>query len=88
MPHMLARLRDVPYADIERILRADAPQHAEQGLRLEHLWQNADDPDEVLFLFRVDDLGVAKRFIDRAHGEALDKVADARLPVMTFLEGE
>jgi hypothetical protein len=38
MAHLLARLRDVPFADIERILKRDAPQHAEQGLHLEHLW--------------------------------------------------
>jgi hypothetical protein len=87
MAHVLARLREVPLADIERILRNDAPQHAAKGLYLEHLRQNADDPDEVLFLFRVDDLDAAKRFIEAMHENARRQAPDARLPDMTFLEG-
>lgn len=51
MPHILARLKGVNVEDIKKVLKADAPQHAEQGLFLEHLWQNADDSEEVVFLF-------------------------------------
>ena len=86
MAHMLAKLRGVRLADIGKILRADASKHAEQGLYLEHLWQNADDLEEVLFLFRTKDLSHAKIFIDKVHTQALKENPNANLPQMTFLE--
>jgi hypothetical protein len=86
MPHILARLKGVNLEDIKRVLEADAPQHAEQGLFLEHLWQNADDSEEIVFLFRIDNLGKAKEFINKVHTEAIAKNPQANLPYMTFLE--
>ena len=86
MPHILARLKGVNVEDIKRVLEADAPQHAEQGLFLEHLWQNADDSEEIVFLFRIDNLGKAKEFINKVHTEAIAKNPQANLPYMTFLE--
>jgi hypothetical protein len=56
MPHILARLKGVNIKDIKKVLKADAPQHAEQGLYLGHLWQNADDSEEVVFLFGIENL--------------------------------
>ena len=53
MSHILARLRNVKFDLIESVLKADAPQHAKEGLFLKHLWQNADDSNEVLFLFQT-----------------------------------
>jgi len=85
MPHMLARLRGVKTKDISAILKADAEAHAQEGLLLEYLWQNLDD-DEVLFLFRVNDIQHARQFIDRVHGEALRENPKANLPRMTFLD--
>jgi hypothetical protein len=46
-----SKTQGVNIEDIKEVLKADAPQHAEQGLYLEHLWQNADDSEEVVFLF-------------------------------------
>jgi len=86
MSHILARLRNVKFDLIESVLKADAPQHAKEGLFLKHLWQNADDSNEVLFLFQTEDLDRARRFIDRVHGEALKKDPHANLPQMTFLK--
>jgi hypothetical protein len=86
MPHILARLKGVNLEDIKKVLEADAPQHAEQGLFLEHLWQNADDSEEIVFLFRIDNIGKAKEFINKVHTEAIAKNPQANLPSMTFLE--
>jgi hypothetical protein len=86
MAHMLATLRNVPIKEIGKVLYADALQHAKQGLYLEHLWQNVDDPKEVLFLFRVDDVARAKQFIETVHSQALKDNPKANLPHMTFLE--
>ena len=86
MAHMLARLKGIKPEIIIPVLKADASHHAEQGLRLERLWQNVHDLNEVLFLFKSEDINKAKRFIERVHGEALKGNPDANLPHMTFLE--
>ena len=86
MPHMLAKLRGIKAEVIKGILKADAGMHAREGFRLEHLWQNVDDPDEVLFLFEVEDLNHAKEFIDYAHAQSREVDPTGKLPTMTFLE--
>ena len=86
MPHMLAKMRGIKPEVIKGILAAQAPGHADQGFYLEHLWQNVDDPDEVLFLFAVEDLNHAKEFIEYAHAQSREVDPNGNLPVMTFLE--
>jgi hypothetical protein len=84
--HILARLRRVKAEDIKEVLRADAARHAEQGLHLEHLWQNVDDPEEVFFLFRADNLTRAKRFVEEVHTHALNDDPHISIPRMVFME--
>ena len=86
MPHILANLRGVKFEDIKKLLKEHAPIHAKEGLYLEYLWQNADDKNEVIFLFRANDLNHAKQFIKKVHAQALKENPKANLPKMTFLE--
>ena len=86
MAHILAGLRRVKAEEIKEVLKADAARHAEQGLYLEHLWQNVDDPEEVLFLFRTDDLRGARQFVETVHAHALTEDPRISIPQMTFLE--
>lgn len=86
MAHVLAKLRGVKVEDIKKALQADAAAHAAQGLSLEHLWQNAGDPQEVLFLFHSTDLQHARQFIEQTHAQARRADPQASLPEMTFLE--
>jgi hypothetical protein len=86
MPHILAKLKGVKTADIGRMLKTDASKHQEEGLYLEHWWLNADDTNEVFFLFKTRDLRHAKKFITQIHSEALKENPKAVLPQMTFLE--
>ena len=88
MSHILARIKGVKLQDIKKILKADAQTHAEQGLRLQRLWQNVDDMDEVLFLFYSDDLKRARQYINKIHKQALDENPNANVPQMTFMEEE
>jgi hypothetical protein len=88
MPHVLARLKDVRFEDVRKKLMEDAPAHARDGMYLEHLWKNADEPKEVLFLFRVDDLDHCKRKMSELHAEARRKDPKAKLPETTFLDSE
>jgi hypothetical protein len=87
MPHVLAKLTGVKFADVKQQLETDASGHAEHGMYLEHLWKNADDPSEVLFLLRVNDLNHCKQLMNRVHAEARRADPDAKLPQMVFLDG-
>lgn len=85
MAHLLATLRGVKLEVIKQVLENDAPAHAKEGLFLEHIWQNEDVSNEVLFLFRADDLEHVRTFINRVHGQALKENPDANLPRMIYL---
>jgi hypothetical protein len=86
MSHILATLRNVQLEVIGQILRNDAPEHAKEGLYLEHLWQNIDDENEVLFLFRADNLMHVKEYIEGLHTQALKENPEANLPRMIYLK--
>jgi hypothetical protein len=88
MDHILARIRGVKMEDIKSVLKADASKHAQQGLILRHVWHNADDPDEILFIFTTADLNRARKFIEMVHVKALKENPNANLPEMLLLKGE
>jgi len=85
MDYVLARLSGVDYATVKTMLQDHAPVHAEQGMFLQQIWQNADISDEVQFLFRVDDLARARAFIEQSHTAARQQNPDFNLPQITFL---
>ncbi|SHM42767.1 hypothetical protein [Flavobacterium xinjiangense] len=86
MPHVLAKLKNVPLEIIKDILEKDKAFHASQGMYLEYLWQNADDENEVQFLFRIDNIDKTKTVIYKLHSEALAQDPKANLPEMTYLK--
>jgi hypothetical protein len=86
MPHLLATLRNTPFELIKDILEKDKAFHAVQGMYLEHLWKNIDDKDEVLFLFKIDNIENTKSLIQKLHSETLSHNPEAILPKMTYLE--
>ena len=86
MAHVLARLNGVKFEAIKQKLAEDAPEHAENGMYLEHLWRNFDNPNEVVFLFRVNDLNHCKELMKKRHAEALQNDPNANLPELIFLE--
>ena len=88
MSHILAKIKGARLADVENRLRQDFLQHAEQGMFLEHLWQNKENSNEVYFLLRTLDLDRARQFIAWAHATAKKENPDAATPEMTFLEGQ
>ena len=86
MAHILAKLTDVKVADVKQKLEEDVSGHASQGMYVEHLWRNDDDPNEVLFLFRVNDLNHCKQLMNRVHAEVREQEPNAKLPQMIFLD--
>lgn len=88
MPHILNKITGVKFEDIKKQLKTDAAAHAEHGMYLEHLWRNADDPDEIFFLFRVNDLGYCKNLMQEIYREARDEDPNIKMPEKIFLEEE
>lgn len=84
MPHLLAKLKNVPFATIKAILEQDSMFHASQGMHLEQLWQNADDANEVQFLFRIESVDQTKKLIHTLHSDALAQDPCVNLPEMTY----
>ena len=87
MPHILAKLTGAPLAAVKQQLEHDAAEHADHGMFLEHLWQNSDRPDEVLFLFQVTNLARCKQRMQQMHAQARAQNPATTLPELTFLEG-
>ncbi len=86
MPHLLATLKNVPLEIIQDVLEKDKEFHKSQEMYLEHLWQNADDENEVLFLFQIDDIEKTKTLIHKSHSETLAQNPNANLPTMIYLK--
>lgn len=86
MPHLLAKLNNVPLNIIEEVLKKDKSFHASKGMYLENLWQNADDENEVLFLFKIESVDNTRKLIEKLHSEALIQNPNANLPLMTYLK--
>ena len=74
--------------DVKSMLKANTSNYADQGLILRHIWRNADEPDEILFIFTTADLNCARKFIEMVNAETLKENPDANLPEMLFLRGE
>lgn len=86
MSHLLAKLKNVTLEIIKDVLEKDKAFHASQGMYLEQLWQNADDENEVQFLFRIDNIDQTKALIHKLHSDALAQDPKANLPEMTYLK--
>lgn len=86
MPHLLAKLKNVPFEVIKETLAKDKAFHVANNLYLEHIWQNADDQNEVQFLFRIDAIEPTKKLINKLHSDALKQDPSANLPQMTYLK--
>ena len=88
LDHIMARLKGANIDDIRNVLKADAADHAKQGLVLRHIWRNADDPDEIVFIFTAADLSLARKYIEAAHEQVRKDNPVANMPEMLYLKGE
>lgn len=80
MSHILTRLGDADLNLVQQMLREHAPQHLAQGMTLQHLWVNPENPREISFLHRVEDLPAAMTRLRAIHAEALKNNPATVLP--------
>jgi hypothetical protein len=76
---LICRNRVTDFNVWRRVFVSHAEAHVAAGLHLRDLWVNADDPDEVFFVFDVDDRDDAQAFMDTplaAQGAKLAGVID------------
>jgi hypothetical protein len=62
MIHTLVRHKVADFAKWKPAYDAHASARQKAGLKEEHLFRNADDPNEVILLFSAEDIDKAKAF--------------------------
>ena len=63
MTYMLCRNQVRDYETWKGVFDSHKEAHQKAGLQLERIWQDADNPNNVFFLFEVEDRKKAEAFI-------------------------
>jgi hypothetical protein len=85
--HMLVRHKVADFANWKPVYDAHLPARQKAGLKEEHLFRNAEDPNEVLLLFSMEDVDKAKTFAASDDlREAMSKAGVSDKPDVYFLK--
>jgi cysteinyl-tRNA synthetase len=85
--HMLVRHKVADFAKWKPVYDAHLSARQKAGLKEEHLFRNADDQNEVLLLFSVEDVDKAKAFTASDDlRQAMEKAGVSDKPDVYFLE--
>jgi hypothetical protein len=85
--HMLVRHKVADFAKWKPVYDAHTLARDKAGLKEEHLFRNAEDPNEVLLLFSVEDVDKAKAFAASDDlREAMKKAGVSDKPDVYFLK--
>ena len=86
MHYMLCKNKVEDYAQWRRVFDSHAEAHRDSGLHLLHLLRDLDDPNLIVFMFRVDDLSKARAFVDTPEAsEGAKRAGVIGQPEMMFL---
>jgi hypothetical protein len=85
MAHILATLHGLEKDVVEELLHAHKFQHELDGLHLEHLWSNAEDDEEVIFLFKTDNVDTARLALEKIHRDCMRHNPEIEPPEMITL---
>ena len=75
MLYMLCRNRVRDFAVWKNMFDSHAEAHRSAGLRLQHLWRSLDEPNDVFFLFEVEDRERALAFVSAPSGAEAGKAS-------------
>ena len=75
MIQMLCRNRVTDFNHWRVIFESQTAAASDAGLVLSNMWQNLDDPNNVFFLFNVQDLIAAEAFIHSPLGAEIGRLA-------------
>lgn len=86
---MIVRSKVRDFAEWKSEYDAHLPKREEAGLTEKHLLRGADDPNEVILVFEVADLHLAKAFNESADlREAMQRAGVVDKPDFYYLKGE
>jgi hypothetical protein len=85
MAHILATLHGLEKDVVEELLHDHKYQHELDCIHLEHLWGNALDDEEVIFLFKTDNVEKAKQALDKIHQECMRHNPEIEAPEIVYL---
>ncbi len=84
--HILVRHKVADFAKWKPVYDAHLSARQNAGLKEEHLFRDADDPNEVLLLFSAEDLDKAKAFTTSDDlRQAMEKAGVSEKPDVYFL---
>lgn len=63
MQYMLCRNRVENFTHWKTIFDSELEAQHDSGLQLEKIWQDANDPNNVFFIFKITDLAKAQAFV-------------------------
>lgn len=89
MPYVLLQHRVENYEEFLEIYEADIPHRKRRGSRGARLFRSADDPNQLVMLFRWEDLDKARHFADEELREAMrwaSVVGDWKIDVLEEIE--
>jgi hypothetical protein len=85
--HLLVRHKVADFAKWKPVYDAHLSARQKAGLKEEHLFRNADNPNEVWLLFSVEDVDTAKAFIASDDlRQAMEKAGVSDKPDIYFLK--
>jgi hypothetical protein len=85
--HVLVRHKVADFAKWKPVYDAHLSARQKAGLREEHLFRNADNPNEVLLLFSIEDVDKAKAFTASDDlRQAMEKSGVSDKPDVYFLK--
>ena len=69
-----------------QVVNSDTALHKEAGMHLQRVWRNVDNPGEIFFLFRLEDVKRAKEFLEKSGALDKEKMKRGEIPRLTFLQ--
>jgi hypothetical protein len=75
MLYMICRNRLARFEKWKRVIDSHANAHRGAGIHLRHLWREVEDPNNVFFVFEVDDIQRARAFISAPEAAEAGKTA-------------
>jgi hypothetical protein len=64
MVHIIVRHKVADFAKWKPVYEDHRSMREAAGIKDQHLWRNADDPNEIILLFEAPDMAKAKEFAD------------------------
>lgn len=70
----------------KQVVNSDTALHKEAGMHFQRVWKNVDNPGEIFFLFRLENVARAKKFLEETGALDKEKMKKGEIPHLTFIQ--